>query len=434
MRVRHFFSRLLTDLRGNIGVCFALLLVPILMICGAAVDYSRLEQFKTQLQSTVDSAALAGAAAYTNTDENGNAITVATNYVTSNASQLPGYIGTIAPSVSATQVTSGSNAGNTVTVQATATVGTTFMRMIVPSLPVSASASAVNPTARVCFLITDPDASQALLVDNGAVLNAPNCEIDVISTSTSAAAVDSSLTNIAGLCVGGYAVLGGGATVNNLLEQCSTADNPFAGTIAAPAIDTSCTYSNQTYTGTATLSPGTYCGTLTFNGGGTVTFTAGNYVFYNTTATFTGAGTLSFGAGVYSLQGTIWNLASGWTATGSSVTFYYADSSSYIQVNAGVNIDLSAPSGGTYANILIFEPDGLATSSLAIDGMSTTALLQGLIYLPSRNITFNGTSNASSDGMTLVAHQVIFDNINWNVTPSPSAISGHATGADHLSS
>jgi Flp pilus assembly protein TadG len=434
MRLRNFFSRLATDPRGNIGVCFALLLVPILMICGAAVDYSRLEQFKTQLQSTVDSAALAGAAAYTNTDDNGNAVTVATNYVTSNVVQLPGHIGSITPSVSATQVTSGNSAGNMVTVQATATVGTTFMRLLMPTLPVSASASAVNPTARVCFLITDPTASQALLVDNGAVLNAPNCEIDVVSNSTAAAAIASSLTNIAGLCVGGYASLNGGATVNNLMEQCSTADNPFAGTITAPAIDTSCTYSNQTYSGTTALSPGTYCGSITFNGGGTVSFSAGNYVFYNTTVTFNGTGTLAFGAGVYSLLGTSWNLTSGWTATGSSVTFYYADSSSFIQFNSGVNVDLTAPATGTYANILIFEPDGLSTSSFAIDGTSTTDLLQGLIYLPSRNITFDSTSNVDSDGMTLVAHQLIFDAINLNVSPSPSAISGHATGADHLSS
>ncbi|MGH6980273.1 MAG: TadE/TadG family type IV pilus assembly protein, partial [Stellaceae bacterium] len=49
--------------RGAIGVAMALLAVPTVMMVGAAVDYARLEQFKTQLQATVDSAALSGAAA-----------------------------------------------------------------------------------------------------------------------------------------------------------------------------------------------------------------------------------------------------------------------------------------------------------------------------------------------------------------------------------
>src|SRR6185437_3629669 len=95
-------------------------------------------------------------------------------------------------------------------------------------------------------------------------------------------------------------------------------------------------------------------------------------------------------------QGTHWNLNSGWTATGSGVTFYYADASSYIQFNSGVKANLSAPTSGTYAHVLMFEPNGLSTSSFAVDGTSTSDLLQGLIYLPSRNVTFNSAANATA--------------------------------------
>ncbi|MGH6981990.1 MAG: TadE/TadG family type IV pilus assembly protein, partial [Stellaceae bacterium] len=92
-------GRIAKNRRGNIGMTFALLLGPLIMISGAAIDYSRLEQFKTQLQATVDSAALAGAAVYTSSGQHSNAVTAATNYVTSNVAQMPGHVGAITPVV-----------------------------------------------------------------------------------------------------------------------------------------------------------------------------------------------------------------------------------------------------------------------------------------------------------------------------------------------
>lgn len=422
-----FFSclrRIAKNCRGNIGVSFALLLGPMLMVTGAAVDYARMEQFKTQLQSTVDSAALAGVAVYTSSSASTNAKTVATNYVTANVKQLPGHIGSITPTVTASQVSTGSNPGNTVAVSATVTMATTLLRLIGQSVNISASASAVNPTNKVCILVLDPSSSQTLLVNSGVTLTAPNCEIDVASSSSTAAMINSALPNIAALCVDGSSTVNGGVTVNNLKNGCTTATDPFAGTITTPTISTVCQYTNVTYSNAATLSPGTYCGSVTFNGGGTVTFKAGNYVFYNATVNFNSTGTLSFGAGVYSLKGTSWNINTGWTLAGTGVTFYYADASSYIQFNSGVKANLAAPTTGTYANVLIFEAGGLANSSFAIDGTSTSDLLRGLVYLPSRNITFNSAANATSDGLTLVVHQLILDAVTWSISPSAKPISG----------
>jgi Flp pilus assembly protein TadG len=414
------------DRRGAIAVTMALLAVPIVMVTGAAVDYARLVQFKTQLQETVDSAALAGAAAFNGSSGSTNAVTVANNYLTANEKELPGHVGSLT-----TSVTTGTSGGDTVTVQATAHLGTTFLRVIASTLPVSASASALVPATRVCILITDPSSSQSFLVNGGANLNAPNCEIDVASTSSGAAMIDSSLSNIAGLCVAGGTTVNGGASVNNLQNDCTTATNPYVGAFPAPSMSATCNYSNENYSGSVTLQPGTYCGGINFNGG-TVTFAAGNYVFYNVNVNFNGSGTLSMGAGVYAFQNTHWNLNSGWNVNGSGVTFYYADSSSYIQFNSNVGVNLSAPTSGTYANVLMFEPDGLSTSSFAIDGSSSAHLLQGLIYLPSRNITFNSTANVTTDDMTLVAHQVIFDTLTWSIAPSSNSLSGHAAGGARL--
>jgi Flp pilus assembly protein TadG len=147
--------------QGVIGVAMALLFVPVVMIVGAAVDYARLEQFKTQLQSTVDSAALSGAAAYVDASSSSNAKTVANNYLTSNETLLPSHVGSISSTVAASQVTTGSNQGYTVSVSATGTIGTTFMRMITSTLNVSASATAVNPLVTITINASNFNSSAA---------------------------------------------------------------------------------------------------------------------------------------------------------------------------------------------------------------------------------------------------------------------------------
>jgi hypothetical protein len=70
----------------------------------------------------------------------------------------------------------------------------------------------------------------------------------------------------------------------------------------------------------------------------------------------------------------------------------------------------------------MFEPNGLGTSSFTMDGSSSGHLLQGLIYLPSRDITFNSTANVSSDGMTLVVNELILDSVNWSINPDAKNI------------
>jgi Flp pilus assembly protein TadG len=147
--------------KGTIGIAAALLFVPVVMVTGAAVDYARLEQFKTQLQATVDSAALSGAAAYVTAADNSNAQTVAGNYMTSNENVLPSHIGSITSSASATQVATGSNQGYTVTVNATATIGTTFMRLVEPTMTVSAKATAVNPLVTITINASNFNSSAA---------------------------------------------------------------------------------------------------------------------------------------------------------------------------------------------------------------------------------------------------------------------------------
>jgi hypothetical protein len=100
-----------------------------------------------------------------------------------------------------------------------------------------------------------------------------------------------------------------------------------------------------------------------------------------------------------------------WTGTG--VTFYFADTS-LIQFNSGISANLSAPTTGTYADILMFEASGLSKSNFVFND-SVSNRLQGLIYLPSRNVTFNAKSQLATDKATLVFNTLILNQTTWNL-------------------
>jgi Flp pilus assembly protein TadG len=53
------WKRFAADARGGLGFIFAIVLVPVLGLIGAAIDYSRSSQAQTSLQAAVDAAALA---------------------------------------------------------------------------------------------------------------------------------------------------------------------------------------------------------------------------------------------------------------------------------------------------------------------------------------------------------------------------------------
>jgi len=125
--------------------------------------------------------------------------------------------------------------------------------------------------------------------------------------------------------------------------------------------------------------------------------------------------------GLYVIKGGGWNVDGG-TFTGHGVTFYFADSSA-IQFNSGMTSDITAPASGTYSGILMFEPDGLSPSPFVWDD-SVSSSMEGLVYLPSRNATFNSYSSVSGDKLTLVLNTLIADGTGWNMDSSTMSIAG----------
>jgi hypothetical protein len=107
---------------------------------GVGVDFARGLNFKSALQGAADSASIAGASVYLNNGYASQATTAATNYLTSAVATLPTNNG-VTSSISVS-----SSAPWTVTVNASASINSTFNGLFENTIPVSVTATAHGPS------------------------------------------------------------------------------------------------------------------------------------------------------------------------------------------------------------------------------------------------------------------------------------------------
>jgi hypothetical protein len=280
------------------------------------------------------------------------------------------------------------------------------------SIKLSVTATALRSaaqTAAPCIYVLDPNGSQALLVNSGAQINAPGCEIAVKSNGTPAGMFNSgSKLDFKRVCMQGAKVTQNSTVVANLALNCSSAADPYAGQLPTPA-SSACTFSNGNYNNaTVNLTPGVYCGWFNFN---------------NSSAR------VNFAPGVYVIKNGGWNVNGG-TWTGKGVTFYFADTSK-IQFNSGISATLSAPTSGTYKDLLFYEAANLPKSDFIFND-SVANNLTGVIWLPSRTVTWNAKSGVASDSLTLVTWRLILNNTTWTLNPLEKTGGGKAVASVRL--
>jgi Flp pilus assembly protein TadG len=379
------------DRSAQVAMIAALAAVPMVLAAGVAIDYSRAANARSDLQAAVDAAVLAGAR-----DGSSAWATIAGKVFAASAKTAD--LAVVASSF--TQDASGNYVG-----AASGSVTTSFANlMAVSSLPVAVSATAVVKTAsdNICILLLSTSATPGLLLNSGATINAPNCQVHVKSTANPAATFNAGTTLATKkTCVAGATVIDNGGSHSSLSKSCATASDPFAGTLPTPASST-CTQSNLNINGgSITLAPGVYCGWTNFNASPTVTLQSGVYV----------------------IKGGGWNFSG--TLTGSGVTFYFPDTS-YIQFNGTVSLNLAAPTSGTYANLLMYEASGLAKSGFSMNA-TNGATLKGLMYLPSRQLTLNSGASVASQSLTMVLDTLTVNTANWSLDTSSKTIA--AAGA-----
>jgi Flp pilus assembly protein TadG len=168
LRVPKFVRKFYGDKNGSIATTFAVMLIPILTGVGAAIDYSRANAVKVQLQGALDSALIAGAK-----DGTSSWMQVAQNVFAGNLASK--NIAASTPTF--TSETDSSYAGSV-----TASVATSVLSIIrIRTLTVGASGKAKMVEAdNSCILVLDhgqPTSHNALALNGAPMVNLSGCSI-----------------------------------------------------------------------------------------------------------------------------------------------------------------------------------------------------------------------------------------------------------------
>ena len=366
---------------GNVAVIFAIASIGLIGAVGIAIDYSRMTLARTQLQDRLDAALLA-AVQRTATSRVEAAETFFDASVT----------GSISKSVERSFQSDSDGLAGTATVA----VPTTFSSVLgFSSFDVTASGKAAQkPNGAACILVNSPTASQALLINSGADIQAPDCEIHVRSQANPAAIINAGTTlNVKRICIAGATIIKNTAATLPIETNCNAATDSIGPSLPAPAAQQSCTSLDQNAT-VFNLTPGTYC-SFNFNGGTRVTLQPGFYTI---------AGTIN---------------VNGSSFTGNGVTLYFANPNAQIHFNSSVVKTLTAPTNGTYKDILIYESPSAGSYASYTWDSAANDVLAGIIYLPWRNVTFNSKTNITAHAVTMVVNTLIWNDTKWKLTPGP---------------
>jgi Flp pilus assembly protein TadG len=368
LALRKSYLQLKRDREGSVTATFALALIPLVGLVGAAVDYSSANSARTNLQAALDAALLAGAK-----DGSANWTAAALNSFNANLNaKLASNVNPIFQLTSTRAYTG----------RVTATVPSNFLGVVgVSGINIGVTGTATVPPSTggyYCVMALNRTAQSALqLTGNASItINAPKCVIQVNSSSSRAVDLNGNtyIRSVENCFVGGVSTVGNSSLSPAPDATCKPIPDPFAN-YPRPIVG-ACDYNNYQLSGnkTATLQPGVYCGGMTFSGPVNVTFTPGLYVIKD---------------GVIS--------ESGGTFTGNGVSFFLTGYNTSLQLSGQANWHLVAAASGPLPGFAIFldpdGPSGLAGSFSSLSGQSEL-YFEGIVYLPKQEVTVSGTASA----------------------------------------
>ena len=362
------WSEFKRDSEGSVASIFALSLVPLVGLVGAAVDYSAANRARTSLQAGLDAALLAGA-------KDGSTSWTTTALNTFNSNVKTNAATAISPVF---QLTSTRAYTGTVT----ATVPSSFLNVLgVSGINVRVAGTVTVPPstgAYYCVMALNRTAESALqLTGNASItINAPKCVIQVNSSSVRAVDMNGNtvIKSVENCFVGGIRTVGNSTITPAPNATCKPIPDPFAN-YPRPTVG-ACDFTNYRLSGnqTVTLQPGVYCGGMNFSSHVNVTFAPGLYVIKD---------------GVIS--------ESGGTFTGNGVSFFLTGNNASLQLSGQANWHLIAPANGPLPGFAIFldpdGPSGLAGTASSLSGQAEL-YFEGIVYLPTQEVTVSGTASA----------------------------------------
>jgi len=417
-----FLKKVWRDRRGNALVIAGAALPLVIGSAGLATDTIQWSLWKRQLQRAADSAALAGAYAEAtgNAVDTGNCLTSTANsahpirfdlskndhsgITTSCTASNPPSTGSYTTDSTAVHVAlSGSRA---------LSFSGMFMTSA-PTLTASATAKLIDD-GNFCLVTLKRDSGAGISMGGSSTANL-GC--GAISNSTGSSSITSNgnaytFTADPVASVGGMPQSINGST--NLEPYHLPQSDPFSGKYPTdiPSGTTCKTFAQNGYT--------------TTTGSGKNKVTVNHLYSYNTKPggggtcysdfSPTGNQTYFLDPGIYYLNNTNFNTGGGITLIGTGVTIILTGTNpGGITPNGNSTIQLSAQTSGTYAKMLFLQAPGATTDSL-ING-TAASYFDGAMYFPSTNVSFNGTSGASTQCAMVVAYTATF-NGNTNLQNS----------------
>jgi Flp pilus assembly protein TadG len=402
--------KLWSDARGNALMLTALALPVMIGAAGLGVHTMQLSHVKRELQREADSAAMAGAYSLYQSQGNSAATTQANKALTQNA-LVPGATATITPG---SYTSGGTTYTSAMYVRLVSTQPTLLMALFGRSTSTVAAEAraAVVSDGKVCFFAKENGNNTGITFAGNSTLDL-GCGAGTNSIANKAVDVNGQPTvNVSPIvAMGGIpsSTAYGSGTV--LMPNHAALTDPFAGLSLDPSnsdvsngqckngnnwkvIDIS---SGTTVNdiGGASYPPGCY-GTI--NVQGTLTLKPGTYYLAN------GANNAGLKIGA---QGHL--TCTGCTFVLTSTTTNSANSFATMDINGGAEVDISAPSSGTYSGITIYRDSRAAASNQCckINGNSNSTL-SGAFYFPNDELTFNGTSGMSLTCFQMVAMRLSF--------------------------
>lgn len=395
------------NIDGHIAVTTAMIGLPLILIAGYAVDFNKALSGRSEIGSAIDAAALASVLpANLTIDERKD---LAQKVFDEN------YFGnlTVELSIEASR--------ERVDIAATGHSPSLFGGVVgKDTMQVTDKTAAVLTVADVvCVLALDPDGESAIEFKGNTKFNAPACSVQANSTSN--LSIDSQslyVPRAKNFCTSGVSR---GKFDPSIKHACTPIADPYADVPLPPSgpcmpidkinsVDAfdPVTGVIETIVGTgAVLYPGTYCNGMKIEGVN-----------------------ITFMPGIYHFKDRSLKITEGAEVKGDDVTIAFSGEISRIKIESGASVDFTAPSTGTYAGIVLFQPaEGYPYKNknnkkkpygVNKIGSGGGLKITGTAYFPVHSLEVFSDSNVVSQApaTSFIAYQVSFSgdsNVTVNV-------------------
>jgi Flp pilus assembly protein TadG len=383
MRLRLVLPRFLRDRRGLSALTFALSLPVVIGGAGLGVEVGYWFFEERRLQTAADLAANAAAVALRGgADEDDVVATAAREAEKNGFNPAMGEISVNTPP------TSGDHRNDqAVEVRLGLAAPRYFTQLFDENATVQVRVRAVaayQSEQQACILALDTWANDAVIFIGNPTTTFSGCVVMSNSLATDSITIAGS-ADVTAPCI----VSAGGTAVSADLtltscaapmEEMPQARDPYAN-LAAPSTAGPCqSVPNGNPNDPKTLSPGVYCGGMNLSG------------------------TVTLNPGIYVIDGGEFRINANAHVSGAGVMFFLTGGAT-VRFNGSAEIDLSAPTSGLYAGVLMYGDRTQGNADNIFNG-AATSLMTGALYFPTQQVTHNGNFSGANGCLRIVSKAI----------------------------